>query len=156
MRDAGQGAPVAGPNVQEPRVSAGAVCMAKKVLLVGHCGPDSSYLRMTINRAVPEVDIVMADDSGELSKSLQSHDIDLILFNRELGYGFDPDEGVEAIRVLHQGRLNTKMMLVSNYPDAQQAAVAAGAMPGFGKRELGTPRVTELLRDALGVAAQKA
>jgi DNA-binding NarL/FixJ family response regulator len=130
--------------------------MSKKVLLVGHCGPDSSYLRMSIKRAVPEADILMADDSDELSKTLQSNNVDLILFNRELGYGFDPDEGVEAIRVLRQGRLNTKMMLVSNYPDAQQAAVAAGAMPGFGKRELGTPRVTELLRHALGVVAQKA
>jgi hypothetical protein len=41
------------------------------------------------------------------------------------------------------------MMLVSNYADAQQAAVAAGALPGFGKRELGTPRVSQLIRDAL-------
>ena len=129
--------------------------MAKKVLLVGHCGPDSSYLRMAIKRAVPEADILMADDSDELSKSLQRENIDLILFNRELGYGFDPDEGVEAIRILRQGRLNTKMMLVSNYPDAQQAAVAAGATLGFGKRELGTPRVTELLREALGVEVSK-
>jgi two-component system chemotaxis response regulator CheY len=129
--------------------------MAKKVLLVGHCGPDSSYLRMAIKRAVPEADILMADDSDELSKSIQNENIDLILFNRELGYGFDPDEGVEAIRVLRQGRLNTKMMLVSNYQDAQQAAVSAGAMPGFGKRELGTPRVTELLREALGVEVAK-
>ncbi|HSV16094.1 MAG TPA: hypothetical protein VLI90_17670 [Tepidisphaeraceae bacterium] len=129
--------------------------MAKKVLLVGHCGPDSSYLRMSIKRAVPEAEILMADDSDELSKSLQRENIDLILFNRELGYGFDPDEGVEAIRILRQGRLNTKMMLVSNYPDAQQAAVAAGATLGFGKRELGTPRVTELLREALGVEVSK-
>jgi hypothetical protein len=40
-------------------------------------------------------------------------------------------------------------MLVSNYADAQQAAVAAGALPGFGKREIGTPKVKELLRSAL-------
>ena len=39
--------------------------MSKKVLLVGHCGPDSSYLRMAVKRAVPEVDILMADDSDE-------------------------------------------------------------------------------------------
>jgi hypothetical protein len=38
---------------------------------------------------------------------------------------------------------------VSNYPDAQAAAVAAGGMPGFGKREIGTPRVGQVIRDAL-------
>jgi len=42
-----------------------------------------------------------------------------------------------------------KAMLVSNYPEAQAAAVAEGALPGFGKREIGTPRVGELLREAL-------
>jgi hypothetical protein len=40
-------------------------------------------------------------------------------------------------------------MLVSNYPDAQAAAVAAGALPGFGKRELGSARIPELIRSAL-------
>jgi len=40
-------------------------------------------------------------------------------------------------------------MLVSNYPEAQAAAVAEGALPGFGKREIGTPRVNDLLRNAL-------
>jgi len=121
--------------------------MSKKVLLVGHCGPDSSYLRSTIKKALGDVDILAADDSEELSRTLHSQAIDLILFNRELGYGFDPDEGVEVIRILH-GTTKTKMMLVSNYPDAQQAAVAAGALPGFGKRELGSMRVVELLRGA--------
>jgi hypothetical protein len=27
--------------------------------------------------------------------------------------------------------------------------VQAGAVPGFGKREVGTPKVTQLLRDAI-------
>jgi len=129
--------------------------MAKNILFVGHCGPDNSYLRMAAKRAIPDAEILMADDSRELTQVLATKDIDLILFNRELGYGFDPDEGVEVIRALRPTHADTKMMLVSNYPDAQQAAIAAGALPGFGKRELGTPRVTELLRDALGVEAAK-
>jgi hypothetical protein len=44
---------------------------------------------------------------------------------------------------------NVRTMLVSNYPEAQQEALAAGALPGFGKRELSTPRVTQLLRNAV-------
>ena len=129
--------------------------MAKNILLVGHCGPDSSYLRMAVKRAIPDADILMADDARELTQTLTEKDVDLILFNRELGYGFDPDEGVEVNRALRPTHAATKMMLVSNYPDAQQAAVAAVALPGFGKRELGTARVTELLRDALGVEVTK-
>ncbi len=129
--------------------------MTKKVLLVGHCGPDSSYLRMSIKRAVGDVDILMADDSGELSQQLQKNNVDLILFNRELGYGFDTDQGVDVIRTLRSAKSNVKMMLVSNYPDAQQAAVAAGALPGFGKRELGSARVTELLKGALEIEFAK-
>jgi DNA-binding NarL/FixJ family response regulator len=123
--------------------------MGKKVVLVGHCGPDSSYLRMTIKKAVPEVEILAADDSAELTSVLEKNTPDLLLFNRELGYGFTPDLGVEVIRALRPSQPNLKMMLVSNYADAQQAAEAAGALPGFGKRELGTPRVAELLRNAL-------
>jgi hypothetical protein len=44
-------------------------------------------------------------------------------------------------------------MLVSNYAEAQAAAVAAGAVPGFGKREIGQPRVAQLIREALGLAS---
>jgi hypothetical protein len=123
--------------------------MSKTVLLIGHCGADSTYLRLALKKAAPEVQIHLAEDSNELAASLKGDPIDLILFNRELDYGFDSTEGVEVIRSLQPSKV--PMMLVSNYPEAQQAAVAAGALPGFGKRELGSTRVTTLLRDALGL-----
>jgi two-component system chemotaxis response regulator CheY len=126
--------------------------VSKKVILVGHCGPDAGYLRMIVRKTSPDVEVLMAEDSQELTQLLTRNDIDLILFNRELGYGFDPDQGAEVIRMLRQTLPNVKMMLISNYPEAQQAAVAAGALPGFGKRELGSSRVLQLLRDTLGVA----
>jgi hypothetical protein len=123
--------------------------MAKKIALVGHCGPDSTYLRMTIKKAIGgDAAIVMADDDAELTSAL-SDGVDLILFNRELGYGFAQTHGVELIRHLRESSPKVKMMLVSNYPEAQAAAVQAGAVPGFGKRELGTQRVVELLREAV-------
>ena len=126
--------------------------VSKKVILVGHCGPDAGYLRMIVKKTSPDVEVLMADDSQELTHLLaRNNHIDLILFNRELGYGFDPDQGSEVIRELRPMLPNVKMMLISNYPDAQQAAVAAGALPGFGKRELGSPRVLQLLRDALSI-----
>jgi CheY-like chemotaxis protein len=129
--------------------------MRKTVLLVGHCGADSAYLKLTVKKVLGDVDIRSAEDSQELSKALETGTPELILFNRELGYGFDPNVGVEMIRILHQTYPDLKMMLVSNYADAQQAAEAAGALPGFGKRELGSPRVFQILREALGTAATK-
>ena len=130
--------------------------MPKRVALIGHCGPDSSYLRLAVTRAQKDVKVVMADDAEELQRVIDEG-VDLLLFNRVLDYGFSEDEGVAVMRGLRAKHPELKMMLVSNYPESQAEAVAAGALPGFGKREIGTPRVTELIREALaGTAAQKA
>jgi DNA-binding NarL/FixJ family response regulator len=122
--------------------------MPKKVLLVGHCGPDSSYLRMAVRKADPTAEVAMVEEPEELTQALASN-VDLVLFNRELGYGFEDPRGVAVIRTLKKTMPNQKTMLVSNYPDAQRDAESAGALPGFGKREIGTPRVTQLIQDAL-------
>jgi hypothetical protein len=128
--------------------------MSKKIALVGHCGPDSSYLRMTVMKAAgKDAQILMADDDSELKHALEQG-VDLVLFNRELGYGFQDKMGVDAIKRLKSSHPDVKSMLVSNYPDAQAAAVANGAAPGFGKREIGSPRVVEVIREALGASAE--
>lgn len=129
--------------------------MSKKVALVGHCGPDSSYLRIAIGSVERGVQILAADDDESLQKILAGG-VDLLLFNRVLDYGFDTNEGVELIRRLHKFHPNLKMMLVSNYPEAQQASVDAGALPGFGKRDLNTPKAKSILKLALEPAAQEA
>lgn len=126
--------------------------VSKKVLLVGHCGPDSSYLRMAVKSAGGNVTMLAADDDLELREALDAG-VDLVLFNRELGYGFEVDKGVDVIRSLKAAYPNTKMMLVSNYPDAQAAAVAAGALPGFGKRDIGSAKATRALQEALSTTA---
>lgn len=122
--------------------------MSKKVVLVGHCGPDSSFLRMVVSRAGKDVQVVAADDRDELKRALDAG-ADLLLLNRTLDFGFDEQEGVQIIRNLRPKYPQVKMMLVSNYPEAQAAAVAEGALPGFGKRDLNSPRAAELIRDAL-------
>ena len=121
----------------------------KKVVLVGHCGPDSSYLRMAVMQADRSVQVLMADDIEELKALVSNGGVDLLLFNRELSWGFDDKEGVDVIRELRTTHPHIKTMLVSNYPEAQASAEAAGALPGFGKREIGTPRVGQLIRAAL-------
>lgn len=124
----------------------------KNVVLVGHCGPDSSFLRMAVKSADRQINVLSADDSAELTAALATG-ADLILFNRELGYGFEQHLGVDVIRALRPKFPNVKMMLVSNYAEAQAAALSVGAVPGFGKREIGTPRVAALIRQALGLDA---
>lgn len=122
--------------------------MSKKVVLVGHCGPDSSFLRIVVSRAAKDAQVLSADDGRELNRVLENG-ADLLLLNRTLDFGFDDDEGIAVIRKLRPQYPNVKMMLVSNYAEAQAAAVAEGALPGFGKRELNTPRVAEMIREAL-------
>src|SRR5438874_10520849 len=118
------------------------------VALVGHCGPDSSYLRMAVQSAVREAQILMVDDDEDLSRLIQ-HGVDLLLLNRELDWGFSVRRGVDLIKQLRAEQPQLKVMLVSNYADAQAEAQAAGAVPGFGKREIGSPRVKDVLRSAL-------
>ena len=125
----------------------------KKVALVGHCGPDSSYLRMTVSKAGKDIQVLSADDDDEELKRLLDDGVSLLLLNRQLDYGFGEHEGVELIRRLRTSYPRVKCMLVSNYADAQTAAVQAGALPGFGKRELGTPKVPEMIRSALAEIA---
>jgi two-component system chemotaxis response regulator CheY len=122
--------------------------MSKKIVLVGHCGPDSSYLRITVGKAYPGAQVLSADDDVTLGKYL-GNGADLLLLNRQLDYGFDESEGVDLLKRLRKIYPNLKAMLVSNYPDAQAAAVAEGALPGFGKRELGSPRIAGLIREAI-------
>ena len=124
--------------------------MSKKIVLVGHCGPDCSFLRMAVSSADRSIKVLMADDADELNQHLQQG-VDLLLLNRELGWGFDQTEGVEIVRQLLPRHPGVKMMLISNYPDAQAEALAAGAVPGFGKREIGSPRVAQLIRSALSL-----
>lgn len=128
--------------------------MSKKVVLVGHCGPDTSYLRMAVSRAAKSISVLAADDQEELIKVLTNDSPDLLLLNRELPYGFDETFGVDVIRALRPKFPNLAMMLVSNFPEAQAEAQQAGALPGFGKREIGSPRVGELIRGALGETTQ--
>ena len=120
----------------------------KRIVLVGHCGPDSSYLRMTIGKAIKDATILMADDEAHLDKFVNDG-VDLLILNRVLDYGFSVDLGTDLIKKLRQGQPDLKLMLITNYPEVQAEAIQLGALPGFGKREMGSAHVAELLRNAL-------
>ena len=75
---------------------------------------------------------------------------DLVLVNRVLD--LDESSGLDLIRTLMgDGDLgDVPVMLVSNYPDAQDAAVELGASRGFGKADLQTPMTHDRLSALLG------
>jgi len=120
---------------------------AKRVLSVGQCQADHGRLAATLRRSLG-VEVVPADDAAEALRRLSEEKFDLVLVNRV----FDADgaSGLEFIRQLTKGAAPAPVMLVSNYEDAQQEAVAAGALPGFGKAALGDPATADALRHALG------
>jgi DNA-binding NarL/FixJ family response regulator len=122
--------------------------MSKKILLVGHCGPDSSYLRMAVHKALPDALILSAEDQDELEGAVRQG-VDLILVNRVLDYGFAADDGLEVMKGLGASHPKLKWMMISNFADAQRRAQAAGALPGFGKRDIGSPAAAAALKDAL-------
>jgi CheY-like chemotaxis protein len=121
----------------------------KRVLSVGQCFADHSSIRWTLEEHFP-AQVIPAATVAEVKARLQQERYDLILVNRI----FDAD-GVSGLDLIEQLKQDEKsrdlpVMLVSNYEDAQQEAVARGALPGFGKASLGQPQMLGHLRKVLG------
>jgi CheY-like chemotaxis protein len=114
--------------------------VAKRVLSVGQGFADHSAISRTLQTEFG-VEVVPADDAAEALARLRLEPFDLVLVNRILDR--DGSQGVELIKEM-KADLETAqvpVMLVSNYEDSQRQAVAAGAVPGFGKAALGQPQM---------------
>ncbi len=135
--------PAASPPAESPAFPAIAT-----VVLVGHCGADAWSLEQAVRSAAPHVKLVTAYSQNELQK-LARPDV-LWLINRSLG-GFNAPQGVDLIRQFHSPT-GPRMMLISNYADAQSQAVDAGALPGFGKSDLHQAATLEMLQQAINPA----
>ena len=122
--------------------------MSHRIVLVGHCGVDAPRLESEITRILGDAEIVRCPDETAVEEACQDG-ADLVMFNRELPYGFDADKGVDLMRDLHKKHPELTMMLISDYDDAQQQAKKAGAVDGFGKADLGSDKVEQCLRAAL-------
>lgn len=81
-------------------------------------------------------DVVQADGLSDALAALRQEPFDLVLVNRKLDQ--DYSDGLEIIKQIKADNKLAAMpcMLITNYPDQQQVAVAAGAEYGFGKKEL--------------------
>lgn len=126
---------------------------APRVLDVGNCGHDHGQITRMLERHFGAVTVV-ADTSDETVERLSREHFDLVLINRKLDH--DYSDGIEVIkRIKSDPKLrDTPVMLVTNYAEHQATAVAEGALPGFGKLELGSPTTRERLAAVLAREAQ--
>lgn len=120
----------------------GATGGGMRVVLVGHCGPDMAMLTMAVRAALPGAVIVKNTEE----KSLWDEPAGLYLVNRVLDGWYTDESGLRLIGELAAKGL--RGMLISNYPEAQRDAVAAGGCPGFGKSAVRSDEAVTLIREA--------
>ena len=118
--------------------------MSKRVLSVGQCIPDDGAILQFLSNHF-NVQLVRSPDAEDALARIRTESFDLILVNRKLD--IDYSDGIDVIRAIQADPdINTTpVMLISNYPDAQEKAVAIGAEYGFGKMEYEQPEVIERL-----------
>lgn len=121
--------------------------MSKRILLVGHCGVDGPRMQSEISDFLEDADVERINSDRDLERAVDQG-ADLLLINRE-PLGFEPKVGQDLIRELHEKYPDQKLVLVSDYEDAQEEATEAGALPGFGKSDIGSPRFEQAIREAL-------
>ena len=121
--------------------------MPHRIALVGHCNVDGPRLQKEVSQCIQGAQVTRVNDEEALRKCCEEG-ADLLLVNRE-PVGFAGSEGVDLIRQVKQDYPDQKALLVSDYPEAQQEAQAAGAQAGFGKADMGSPKLADTIRQAL-------
>jgi CheY-like chemotaxis protein len=126
--------------------------MPKRVLDVGQCGPDHATIRRYLSRHF-DCEISQADTLDDALARLKSGEFDLVLVNRKLD--IDYSDGLEVVRRIKTDPAisSVPVMLVTNYPEHQEAAMASGAIRGFGKLEYDKPETLSRLAAVLGEPA---
>ena len=112
--------------------------MSKRVLDVGNCSMDHGAISATL-RSQFAADVVQAHGPDDALEQLRSGGFDLVLVNRKLDQ--DYSDGLDIVKTIKAdpALASTPVMLITNYAEHQQTAVAAGAELGFGKKELSSP-----------------
>jgi DNA-binding NtrC family response regulator len=122
------------------------------VLSIGQCGYDDSRIGQVVRSALG-ASLDRASSPEDAQGKMQAKKYDLVLVNRVFDAG--TGMGVDFIGQMKKSGETTPMMLVSDYADAQAAAMANGAVPGFGKSAIASPEVGNLLRATVAENAAK-
>jgi CheY-like chemotaxis protein len=120
---------------------------AASVVEVGNCDADSARIRQVIESAF-DARVTRALVAQDALNALEVDNVDLVLTNRVNAYdGTDCADLIGKIR--SGGHADIAVMVLSNFAEAQAKAEALGAVPGFGKADLGTPLAVERLAAVL-------
>jgi CheY-like chemotaxis protein len=122
--------------------------MRKLVLDVGQCGPDHATISRYLTRHF-DCEVVRAEGLSDALANLMNQEFNLVLVNRKLDV--DYSDGLEVIRQIksNPATADVPVMLITNYAEHQEEAVAVGALPGFGKLEFDKPETREKIDGAL-------
>ena len=122
--------------------------MSKRVLDIGNCAPDHAAIRRLVESNF-DADVVQAHGADDALAALVADRFDLVLVNRKLDR--DYSDGIDVIRRIKSDPQTSAVpvMLVTNYPEHQDEAVAAGAERGFGKLSIELPETVTRLRTIL-------
>ncbi len=95
-------------------------------------------------------DVVQCHGPDDSLAALRQGQFDLVLVNRKLDQ--DYSDGLEIIQAIKADPqlAGVPVMLITNYPQYQEQAVEAGALLGFGKKELYLEATQERLSKVLG------
>jgi CheY-like chemotaxis protein len=122
--------------------------MNKRVLDIGNCAPDHAAIRQMIESRFAAT-VEQAHEAEEVFARLRAEPFDLVLINRKLDADYS-----DGLAIIQQIKADPELceipvMLITNYPEHQQRAIASGALPGFGKQALQNPTTFERLRGIL-------
>lgn len=126
--------------------------MTKTVLDIGNCNPDHASIQKMLTSKY-DVVVLRAHQLSDALELLEKQPVDLIVINRKLD--IDYSDGIDILRHLKQDSVTKSIpaMIITNYPEQQLAAVAAGAEYGFGKLEYAQPSTHERLSRFLDAKA---
>jgi CheY-like chemotaxis protein len=123
--------------------------MRKRVLDIGNCVPDFSAITRYLTKNF-DCEVLQADAADDALQILREQPVDLITVNRKLDC--DYSDGIEVVRQIKADPKlkDIPVMLITNYAEHQEEAMAIGAIRGFGKLEYGKPETLQRLQPILG------
>lgn len=119
----------------------------KTVLDIGNCDADHGFITHMLKSNF-DATVVRAHRLADAVSALENNSIDLIMINRLLDV--DRSEGMDVFREL---KSNPKFesiptMLITNFEDHQEKAIAAGAVRGFGKAAISSEETVAIVKEA--------
>jgi len=81
-------------------------------------------------------EVVQVHGLEDTFEELRKSKYDLVVINRKLDR--DYSDGMDILKAIKADEQlsSTPVMIITNFPEYEEAAVAAGAEPGFGKKSL--------------------